>query len=265
MPELTNIPENISKTDLIKYLNVILALLNKIKNTSKTDVEETKKELMDLILNFQAIPGPKGEKGDKGEMGPPGKDGYTPIPGIDYELPKDGKDGRDGQNGKDADTTGIAEFATKQAILEILPLIPMAEELEQELVKNLPKYGEQYRDGLELLKGDERLTIEAIKNLREELDELRKYRGNALSSGVVGGGFNYASLDNHLVDDETPTNTGDDLNFTIAHIPSPASSLKVYRNGQRLRITEDYTFSGQTITLLIAKLSGEVLLCDYRI
>ena len=62
-----------------------------------------------------------------------------------------------------------------------------------------------------------------------------------------------------------PYINGDGLNFTINHVPSPTNSLKVYRNGQRLKITEDYTFSGQTITLLIALTVGEILTVDYRI
>lgn len=33
-------------------------------------------------------------KGEKGDPGKDGRDGKTPLPGVDFPLPKDGKDGR---------------------------------------------------------------------------------------------------------------------------------------------------------------------------
>ena len=69
----------------------------------------------------------------------------------------------------------------------------------------------------------------------------------------------------HFVNDESPVNSGDNLNFTIAHNPSPVNSLKLYRSGARQRITEDFTFSGRTITLINPLVTGEVLLVDYMI
>jgi hypothetical protein len=123
----------------------------------------------------------------------------------------------------------------------------------------------EIRDKLELLKGKERLDIKAIdgiEKLFEELEKLKKQKGI-----YMGGGFNYSTLNMHLIDDETPTGTVNGVNtdFTIAHIPSPTSSLKVYVNGQRMRITTDYTFSGQIITFLTAPPTGSILLVDYRI
>lgn len=69
-----------------------------------------------------------------------------------------------------------------------------------------------------------------------------------------------------FIDSETPTGSvnGTNVVFAIANVPSPASSLKVMRNGIRLRLGGDYTFTGQTITLGTAPQSGDVLLVDYR-
>lgn len=150
------------------------------------------------------------------------------------------------KDGKNADETKIVN--------DVLAKIPTPEKV----VLDTPQ---EVRNKLEILNGDERLNISAIDGLQELLDELK----NKETKVVGGGGFNYGAMDIHIVDDETPTNTGDDLNFTLGHAPNPISSLKVYRNGQRLRITEDYTFTGITITLLIALTAGEILLCDYRI
>lgn len=67
-----------------------------------------------------------------------------------------------------------------------------SEKVKSEIVlpvmeEEIPKLGKEVRDGLELLEEDERLKIEAIKDLREELDELKKQIGNKLG-GVSGGG-----------------------------------------------------------------------------
>ena len=123
---------------------------------------------------------------------------------------------------------------------------------------------EEIRDKLETLKGKEKLNIDAIFELQEKLDELKKAGGGRFFGG---GGFNYDALNIHLVDDETPTGTVDGANtdFIINHIPSPANSLKVYVGGQRLRLTEDYTLASRTITFLIAPPTGSIILCDYRI
>lgn len=51
--------------------------------------------------------------------------------------------------------------------------------------------GEEIRNKLEVLDGDERLKIEAIKDLREELDKLKKemkgYNSNSVGIGSTGG------------------------------------------------------------------------------
>lgn len=122
----------------------------------------------------------------------------------------------------------------------------------------------QVRDKLESIDNEsEKLRIEAIQNLREELDELKKKAG---ARSFFGGGFNYSSMNLHLIDDETPSGTINSSNtvFTLANLPNPASSVKVYLNGVRQRVTEDYTLSGATITFVSAPPTGSILLVDYR-
>lgn len=102
------------------------------------------------------------------------------------------------------------------------------------------------------------LKIEDIEDLQKVLDTMKK--------GIGGGGFSVNSMNFHLVDDETPAGTidGNNTEFTIASMPSPVSSLKVYLNGARQRITTDYTLSGRTITFVTAPLTDSILLVDYR-
>lgn len=135
-----------------------------------------------------------------------------------------------------------------------------------------PIKGKDYFDGspdtanqiLEKITG--LLEISDIKDLQEEIKKLKESISEIpRGRGFFGGGVSKIALDSHFIDDETPVNSGDNINFTIAYKPSPTSSLKVYRNGQRLRITEDFTFSGRTITLINSFTTGEVLLVDYKI
>lgn len=123
------------------------------------------------------------------------------------------------------------------------------------------------RNQLEAIDNEsEKLKIEAIQNLRKELDEIKKSIKSSGGRTIFGGGFNYSAMSLHIVDDETPSGAinGSNTVFTLANVPSPASSLKVYLNGARQRITEDYTLSGGTITFTIAPLTGSILLVDYR-
>lgn len=126
-----------------------------------------------------------------------------------------------------------------------------------EIKNDLPIMSEQVRDALELLQGDERLTIEAISGLQEALEEIK---GNKNKMIVAGARL-------QMVDDETPSGTVNGINtdFVLNLQPSPVSSLKVYVNGQRMRVTEDYTFSNKTISFLTAPPTGSIILCDYRI
>lgn len=72
-----------------------------------------------------------------------------------------------------------------------------------------------------------------------------------------------------FVDEEVPAGTVDGVNdtFTVATTPSPAGSLKVFKNGIRQRAGgADYTLATATITFVAGNIpqTGDVLLADYR-
>jgi len=169
---------------------------------------------------------------------------------------------------------------------------PIIEKIE----KNLPKLGEPIRDALELLAGDQRLDKSAIRGLDELLEEIGKRKNQNIP---YVGGIRYLSqlvdiligsdlADGHAIvwdatnkrwkngevsgtstinfaDSETPTGDVDGANtdFVLAHTPT-AGSLKVYLNGMRMSLTEDYTLATATITFLTAPDSGSIITCDYR-
>ena len=88
------------------------------------------------------------------------------------------------KNGLDADETKIVQ--------DVLNQIKLPEQKEV-ILDN----AEAIRNKLEILQGNERLEISAIKNLSEKLDELAKSRQMRFG----GGGFSKIAMDSHLIDD----------------------------------------------------------------
>jgi len=103
--------------------------------------------------------------------------------------------------------------------------------------------------------------IEDIKGLKEALERLETTRRLG-----GGGGLSKIALESKMIDGETPSGTvnGVTTDFTLANMPNPSTSLKVFVNGMRMSLTEDYTFSGKVITFLTAPPTGSIIRCDYR-
>jgi hypothetical protein len=74
-------------------------------------------------------------------------------------------------------------------------------------------------------------------------------------------------LNTNFIDNETPTGTinGSNTAFTLANTPV-AGSVSLYLNGQLLvsGAGNDFTISGTAITMIIAPLTGDVLIANYR-
>ena len=70
-------------------------------------------------------------------------------------------------------------------------------------------------------------------------------------------------------DGEIPAGTmnGSNAAFTLANVPSPSSSLALFRNGILLTPGADYTVSSNSVTFQTGRLpqSGDVLLASYRL
>lgn len=129
--------------------------------------------------------------------------------------------------------------------------------------------GTDGRDGIDGKDADE----EAIKNkileeLEDELKALKKSIEELKTRKLGGGGgFSYIAMKQHIIDNETPSGTVNGTNkaFTLAHIPNPTASLKVYVNGMRMKSGgEDFTLSGSTITFVTAPPATSIITCDYQ-
>jgi len=155
------------------------------------------------------------------------------------------------RDGKDADEVIVAEKASNLAITAILDKVVAKDDLNEEI----SKAGNLIADTISGL-----LEIEDIKDLRKELDELKKIKGSRMFGG--GGGFSLMAMTQYMIT-ETPTDSGDHLTFTINHTPV-SGTLKLYRSRARQNLTEDYTISNKTIVLSVAlDPTSESLICDY--
>jgi hypothetical protein len=72
-----------------------------------------------------------------------------------------------------------------------------------------------------------------------------------------------------FVDSETPSGTmdGSNLSFTLNATPSPATSIKLYKNGVFLTKGSDYSLNGNTITFAnttVTPQNGDVVTASYR-
>jgi len=219
---------------------------------TKDIMEEEKEHEVDIKV-LRGKRGPKGEPGDRRtdkqvqELIKPLIP--KPIPGKDGEDGKEGKEGKMGPQGPRG-RDGIGKDG--------LPGMPGKD--------GSPDTPKQIRDKIESLKKGEKLSIHAIEELAEIIEELKKQGKAGRDIGLLKGSIHTGiGKEIRFIDDETPSGTIDGANaeFTLEKNPKKGS-VKVYRGGARQRVTEDYTISGKTITFIIAPQVGEVILVDYR-
>jgi hypothetical protein len=143
--------------------------------------------------------------------------------GIDGKNGVDGLPGKDGKDGKDGSPDSPIEI----------------------------------RDKLETLEDDDRLDISAIKDLKKELEEIKKIN---TTRQIFGGGFSKIAMDQHIIPWTEATGTPNDVltDFVIGYSPNPINSLEVMVGGSPLFLTDDYTYAipTRTISFLVAPPTG---------
>ncbi len=244
---MTLLNEGLTKSDFISAFKEVLDFLKKVKHENAVEMERIEKHLTEMTHEMKDKSETEMEAMKKKMMSyceAEMKDMYQEHEDMMAKMDKKISEVHDG---KDADSEEI--------ITRVLTKIPKPIE---------PDNAHAIRNKLEKLEGKERLRIDSIDELKETLEELKKIRTSARIFG--GGGFSVGALNFHLVDDETLTGTPNGVltAFTLAHTPSPATSLKVFVNGQRMKLTTDYTFSIKTVTFLTAPPTGSILTADYR-
>lgn len=147
------------------------------------------------------------------------------------------------------------EFPTTGSIAEEASKLVTVEKLNLE--EELPKQGKPIRDSLELLEGNERLKIEAIKDLRKELDELKK--SVKLASSSIGGSVGKLYSEHEQFDGDDST-----VDFTLSYAPDVGGKTAwVYLNGQFLANTTHWSISGNKLTLTFTPITGDTVSVTY--
>lgn len=161
-----------TQNDLVKNNAVLPFILDKLSEIEaelqKDPPEDTKIEKIALRLATQMAKIQEGANGKDGTNGVDGKDGSDGKDGKDGAAGKDGKVGQQGPPGKDG-KNGVDGINGKNGL------------------DGSPDTADTIRNKLELLPEGEKLAIEAIEDLRKELDDLKKEtsRVAALPRGVA--------------------------------------------------------------------------------
>lgn len=211
---MTNKETDILKLDAKKGNNdADLFLLEKIHLLE--DELQAKKATPEITFPTQLIK-------IEGLTGGNGKDGTDGTNGTNGKNGKDGKNGTDGRNGIDG-INGI------------------------DGVNGSPDTAEQVRDKLESLPDEEKLTIEAIKDLRKELDALKKLASKRPLGGGGGGNPDVS----HWPRNEAFTMNGSDTTVTLVQgVGAAGNAIIVRYQGQTLDMGTHYTVSGNVVTLV---------------
>jgi hypothetical protein len=126
---------------------------------------------------------------------------------------------------------------------------------------------ELYRNGLVQTLGiDYNLNGKAITFLAADIpragDLLQAYYRTSATTASTG------TASPSFVDAEIPTGVigGGNVGFTLVAVPSPASSLKLYKNGMLLQQHNDYTLSGASVAFVSAAgpQTGDLITAYYR-
>jgi hypothetical protein len=168
------------------------------------------------------------------------KDGENGKDGKDGRDGKDGSDGVDGVNGKDADPDEIAAL-----VLSVLP------EPKEYL-------GEDFRNGLKALPEGDKLSIDAIEGLWDELKKLKK---TVVSGQAFGASPAMAS---NPPRHEAFTMDGATSTVTLTQgVAAQGTAVFVRYQGQLLDHGTQYTVNGNTITLTDLPENGTIVSVTY--
>jgi len=121
---------------------------------------------------------------------------------------------------------------------------------------------QQVRDKLESIQvEEEKLSISAIANLKEELDSLKK---SAKSSGMASGGVTAFGSIVHSPKHEVFTMNGSDTTVTLSDgVTADGHAAFVRLQGQMLDDGVHYTINGNKISFTFTPDNGATISCTY--
>jgi hypothetical protein len=252
----------------LKKLNTLMEMIDDDKAKSE-DVEQVFGVLIEIIKQAKDYLEQK-MASDKGEMTQAHKSMYSEMEEMESRM----KGMHDKMCEKQAVDNSSIKKQLKEEVKRLEDMIPAPADFSEierkvsELEKTIPKIPEeltadQIADKLNTL--EEAVDIETIRGLKKKLEDLEKKWTSRPIFG--GGGLSLGAIDMHFPPKYTPTGdvNGVNTDFILNHIPSPASSLDVYLNGQLQDLTNDYTVSGTTVSFVSAPLTGNKVRVKHRI
>jgi hypothetical protein len=161
---------------------VLLDAVHDLEDKFDDTVSQIKQEIPDLDDVLASVRGKDGEDGQEGVEGPKGEKGEK---GDRGERGPEGKQGPKGDSGK-SPSRGELKAIIEPLIPESIAIdeIALANSIQADIEKKLPALGNAIRDALELLSGDDRLDITALRGI-EELKDL--IDGAVQKAGVKSG------------------------------------------------------------------------------
>jgi len=217
---------------LLERVYELQAVLEK-KEAELLRLSSDLKEMSAAVVAVSKQIGPKGDKGDRGEVGPQGIPGKNGRDGKDSTVP--GPKGEPGRDGKDSTVPG--------------PKGEPGRDGKDGNIKDLSP--DEIRNALELLQGDERLDIKAIKGYESP-------RGGGGTS-QIGLQFALAKMLKHQKFSTSSATTTLTLNDRVAG----DVVIWLRYQGQMLHLGDQYTLSGSRITLQFTPDDGTVMEATY--
>jgi hypothetical protein len=209
----------------------LLTQLDELETKLDTEIEKVQSVVTDALAiaeqtkKLQGEKGEQGERGEKGDRGEPGKDGKNGRDGVDGAPGRDGVDGAPGVDGKDG-RDGVDGHIKDLAPQEI-------------------------RDSLELLQGEDRLDVDAVRGVealaervakrvtKDAIDDIEKVTVVTGGGTQTGGASTWGDITGTL-SDQTDLQTA--LNAKQATLVS-ATNIKTI-NGNSVLGSGDLTVGG---------------------
>lgn len=240
---------------LFDKLNDLADIDRKEMSNLRGDIKEIKNSIVNLDKVLASVKWKQGEKGAKGDS-IKGDKGDKPIVGIDFKIPKDGKDGK-------TPIKGIDYVDGKDAIDGLDGKDVNEEKIIENILKDLPHLGKAVRDGLEDLKGKQRLEPSAIVGLEKTLEDIK---GKIKKVRLRPAGFGIGPINTVQFADLTSQCDGSTTTFSV-----PTHRHAVMLVGTQFPIiyrpTTDFTTGNKTLDLVTTEVSapktGQTLLFLY--
>ena len=177
---------------------------------------------------------------------------------------KDGKDGKPGSPGKDG-KDGSPD--TAEEIRNSLESLSGKERLSKDAIDGLEEAlkGTEKNGRVSIFGGSRPIQIQQAGTAIDKYARVLNFTGATITTSQGVTTIAVAGAGGTPIYEEVPTDSGDHINFTIAHTPA-TGTFRLYRGGTRQRAAVDYVRTGTALVLTTAldTANGEEIIADYN-